>query len=385
MSDFFSNALFGLRLDRVADILEHLQDPTLAVHRRQCTRVRHRRSTCTRCAEACPTHAITLQGPPKVEPAKCIECGICATVCPTGAFEAQAPTNAELLQQIKRRVVDDLCITFACSRFLGSHACSGQVIEVKCLGRLDESIMLGAVVGGAQAVALLEGACANCPHAIGRSVANHVVQRTNALLTAFGKAQRIAFDARGLAQAEPTLNATSDRISRRVFFDHLKHEAMKATAVSVNSIVFGQVIPADADEKLPRGALPKRVPAKHRLLLETLRKLAKPVIAGWNNGIWAQFGFHEKCSGCQMCAFFCPTGALTKTEQEGKRGVAFRLALCTDCRLCQELCYLNTVSLSSKLDLGNVVKDVAESYLMVDAASSVWGLTPEERLQKRLI
>ncbi len=387
MFDSLSNPPLGFGLDRVADMLKHLQSPTLAVHRRQCTRVRHRRSTCARCADACPTHAITRQGSLQVEWPKCNDCGICATVCPTGALEAQAPTNAELVERINRHVAVNEAVAFACSRFLDTtHASSARAIQVQCLGRLDESILFATVAGGAQPVTLLDGACADCPHAIGRSIAERVVQRTNALLAAFGSSRPIVFDERRLALAEPLPNSstTSDSLSRRAFFDCLRREAVKATAVTVNSVLSGQVTPADMDERLPRGELPTRVPAKHGLLLTALRKIGEPAMTEWSDGIWAQYGITGKCDGCQMCAFFCPTGALTKIEQEGKLGVAFNLALCIDCRLCQEICYLDAVTLAPMLDLDNVVKDEVETFLMADAASSVWKLSPEERLKRNL-
>ncbi|MHB1293815.1 MAG: 4Fe-4S binding protein [Anaerolineae bacterium] len=38
---------------------------------------------------ACPVNALTQQGSglPKVDPAKCIDCGKCVRTCPTGALE----------------------------------------------------------------------------------------------------------------------------------------------------------------------------------------------------------------------------------------------------------------------------------------------------------
>jgi ferredoxin len=380
--------VFPVDLHQVVDILSHLQSPAIRVNPHQCTRVRHRRSTCTRCADACPTHAITWQDSLKVESDKCIDCGICVTVCPTGALEAQAPTNVELAGQIKSRLTENQSVTFACSRYLETtRAASAQVIQVKCLGRLDESILFGAIADGAQSVTLLDGACAECPHAIGRTIAAQTAQRTNALLAAFGVAAQVVFDARRLAQAEtkPSSATPADGLSRRAFFDFLRRETIKVTAVTVSGVLGSQETPASAEAKLPVGKLPTRVPAKHQLLLTELRKIGKPVTAEWSGGTWAQFGFNEKCNGCQMCAFFCPTGALTKIEQEGKLGVAFKLALCTDCRLCQEMCYLDGATLSPTIDLSPVVNDTIDPFLMVDAESALWKLSPEERLKKTVL
>lgn len=380
--------MFPVGLDRIVDILGHLQSPAIRVNPHQCTRVRHRRSTCTRCADACPTQAITWHESLHVESVKCIDCGICATVCPTGALEAQAPSNAELLEQIRRRVSENRSVAFACPRYLETtRAAPAQFVQVKCLGRLDESILFGAIAEGAPVITLLDGACADCPHAIGRTIAAQTAQRTNALLSAFGSARQVVFDARRLAAGEtaPSPATTTDGLSRRAFFDFLRRETLKVTAATVSGVLNDQEASSATEAKLPVGGLPTRVPAKHQLLLNALRKIGKPVIAEWNGGIWAQFGFTEKCNGCQMCAFFCPTGALTKIEQDGKLGVAFKLALCTNCRLCQELCYLDGVTLSPTVDLNQVVNDASDPFLMVDAESALWKLSPEERLKKTVL
>jgi ferredoxin len=380
--------MFPVGLDRIVDILSHLQSPAIRVNPHQCTRVRHRRSTCTRCADACPTQAITWHESLKVESAKCIDCGICATVCPTGALEAQAPTNAELLGQIKARVAENRSVAFACPRYLETtRVPSAQVVQVKCLGRLDESILFGAVAEGAPSVTLLDGACADCPHAIGRTIAAQTAQRTNALLSAFGIARQIVFDARRLlaAETQPSVATPADGMSRRAFFDFLRRETIKVTAATVSGVLSSQETPSTAEAKLPVGGLPTRIPAKHQMLLTALRRIGKPVIAEWSSGIWGQFGFNEKCNGCQMCAFFCPTGALSKLEQDGKLGVAFKPALCTDCRLCQELCHLDGVTLSPTIDLNQIVNEAVVPLLMVDAESALWKLSPEERFKKTVL
>ncbi|MCI0478713.1 MAG: 4Fe-4S binding protein, partial [Anaerolineales bacterium] len=192
---------------------------------------------------------------------------------------------------------------------------------------------------------------------------------------------------RRFAAGEIAPNSTTapDGLSRRAFFGFLRRETLKVTAATVSGVLNAPETSSTTEAKLPVGGLPARVPAKHQLLLTALRKIGKPVKSEWEGGIWAQFGFTEKCNGCQMCAFFCPTGALTKIEQDGKLGVAFKLALCTNCRLCQELCYLDGVTLSPTIDLNKVVNDTVESFLMVDAESALWKLSPEERLKKTVL
>jgi len=42
---------------------------------------------CARCAEACPTRAIDLQGGPRIDLGRCLFCTDCASACPEGALE----------------------------------------------------------------------------------------------------------------------------------------------------------------------------------------------------------------------------------------------------------------------------------------------------------
>jgi formate hydrogenlyase subunit 6/NADH:ubiquinone oxidoreductase subunit I len=374
---------FGLKL--IANLPDALEQRNTSLDRKQCVRLRHRRSTCSRCADACPTHAISWRDELEIDPGKCIDCGICAAVCPTGAWEAHAPTNAELLGQIKSRLIEGRPILFACSHCLETLSLSSaDILPVQCLGRLDESIFVGAVVMGAQAVTLLDGACADCPHSAGRAIAGQMMQRANALLASFGAPGRITLDPRRVVPEalQPRPAKPEGGLSRRDLFKFLTGRAIKTTAITVNSVL-GDEDPSAQKEARPfTGPLPAQVPPKRRFLFAALRRLGQPVETQWKDGIWAQFMVTEKCSGCQMCAFFCPTGALMKTEQAGKLGVTFNLASCIDCRLCQEICYRHGVTLSPGVDLQKVVSNEVDTFWMADTQSAAWNTSLQARFEK---
>jgi formate hydrogenlyase subunit 6/NADH:ubiquinone oxidoreductase subunit I len=113
-----------------------------------------------------------------------------------------------------------------------------------------------------------------------------------------------------------------------------------------------------------------------------LRQMGKPAVADFEadggpfgpaqGRLWAQFELKEGCTGCQMCAFFCPTGALSKIEEDGKAGVTFRISHCTNCRLCQDICYKEVVALSSDFDLSKVLDDAVDTLLMRGANDAPW-------------
>jgi ferredoxin len=391
------------------DIMAGLESRVIRVHPRQCSRIRHRRSMCTLCTDYCPAQAITWGEALQVDPDKCTGCGICAAVCPTGALEAQAPTNVELLVQIQELVKQRSAIAFACPRYLESrNEDSGRFIPVNCLGRLDESILVGAVSLGAEAVWLVEGACDGCPYAVavpahgspsgkhsqeGRAVAAQAAQRANELLQVFGVEQRILVGP-GLSEGLGTVAlrpAASETLSRRAFFSLLTRKTTGAVAtaatITVDSILGSQGVQTEEDQAPNKGELPVHLPTKRRLLLAALRRMGKPAVADFevHGGLWAQFEFKESCTGCQMCAFFCPTGALCKIEKDGQAGVAFRTSRCTHCRLCQDICYKEAVDLSSVVAMSKVLEDGVDTFLMRDANAAPWHALTIENRKKLLL
>jgi formate hydrogenlyase subunit 6/NADH:ubiquinone oxidoreductase subunit I/coenzyme F420-reducing hydrogenase delta subunit len=315
---------------------------------------------------------------------QCTDCSICATVSPAGAIEALAPTNAELSAEIDSRLKSRPFITFACAKLLEHTQDRASFIEVKCLGRIDESILISAVAAGAETVQLLSGACANCSCTSESMRVAQTVQTANALLGVFGMSSHIIItDELPVSTPSKTDQAAPSRaVSRRAFFDLLVRETVKATAVTVSTLLAEQDTPTATS--VPVGKLPTCVPSKYQILLAALRKLPPPVNNEWKGGLWAQFSVTKKCNGCQICAFFCPTGALSKIGQDGKNGMTFKASLCTNCGLCKEICYLNAVTLSSTIDLAQVVNDATVTLLMREADSAFWNSSSEEKLKQVL-
>jgi Pyruvate/2-oxoacid:ferredoxin oxidoreductase delta subunit len=307
-------------------------------------------------------------------------------VCPTGVFEARAPTNAELFARIQELAQEREWVAFACPRYLERRGGGADLcIPVPCLGRLDESILVGAASAGME-VWLMDGACQACPQAIGQAITEQVVQRSNALLQAFGVTQRIAIGTQlplELSEQAPYLGV-AEGPSRRAFFSVLARQTARAAAVTVESVRGDQGASAEEAQVPKRGELPVRLPAKRQLLLAALGQLDRPAVASVETygGLFARLDFEGTCTGCQMCAFFCPTGALAKVEQDGKAGVAFRTARCVDCALCRDICYRDAVVLSGAVDLNTILDDVIEVVLMRDASAPPGLVSPEEKLKR---
>jgi len=312
--------------------LERLRHHGRRVFPYQCVRLRHRNATCSLCADHCPTGAIAWGDAPQVNADACADCGLCATVCPTGVFETAGPSNTALLEHIQALATITSTLAFACPNVSRDDA--PGVIRVSCLGRVDASILIGAAAAGIRQIEMWDAECPGCPTRIGHAVAERAVASSNQILQACGSPASVAF-ARGSGVP-----------------DHAAPGLEQAACSGPKSLP--EEAP-QASQTLPKGELPVRLPEKLELLLASLRRLAgRAVSAESTTTLWGTVGVDGACTGCQMCAFFCPTGALAKSVADGLPGLTFTPAHCTYCRLCLESCYMSSIVLSPRVDLGEV-------------------------------
>lgn len=340
-------------LSQFGEILSTLQAPALAVHPEYCSRIRHRLSKCTLCSDKCPTQAIEWgEGSLNIDPDKCSSCGICASVCPNGVFDALKPTNVEILDQVKALLSQGKEVVFECNPQRAER--QTDTIQVPCLGRIDEGFLMGCVALGARSILLSPAECQGCPNESGKGVIQEKMDGCNKLLAFWGLPPLISLGQRKVVSMEPR------KTSRREFFANIKQETKKlGTQIATNMISKVQEKPTKH-----RGSLPTYLPMKRELLLTAMAKLGKPTEGVVESPLFCQFGVTEACTGCQMCAFFCPTGALTKLEEEGKFGVRFKPSECTCCGLCQDICYKQAVQLSHQVNLREVVARESEVVIM---------------------
>ncbi len=374
-------------LSELMEIFNRLERQAVGVNAAQCARARHRKSTCTRCADACPTGAISWEESLTVDSEKCTACGACAAVCPTGALEARSPVDGELLARVSRLAGEKKQVVFACPRVLeesGVH--EGGLIALRCLARLHEAVLVGAVVAGAESLLLVNGACAGCPQGKALAVVRESVERANRLLEAFGQPRRVLLRP-NLPQdllTDLAEGALGEGLSRRGFFALLARQTVRVGTVATDTVLSSHGL-AEKKEEPKKGELPQVLPAKRALLLHALKQLGEPVAARLDMEGWATFGYTEACTGCQMCGFFCPTGALRKIEGEGKLGVSFAIAACTDCGLCTDICYKDAVEMQSGADMQAVLDETVELFWMGDASEPPWKGSRDGRLKQSVL
>ena len=362
-------------ITNIFGLLEQLQSVDITVHQNRCAVVRNRNATCMRCAEACTSGCIAYDDHELViAPEKCIGCGTCATVCPTCALEAHRPSDAELLQSCLAACAQaDGEVIIACERILA--AAEGKydpekVVGVACLGRVEESLLVTLAAMGATHVSLVRAKCEECEHTVGLEAARLVRDTANTLLETWNAPMRTDVVEKFPSVARLAEDKGYDA-SRRSFLSGMKGEAKNAAVVTTDYTVREALGVEEQPEPkyvkvMKDGTLPHFVPDRRERLLSALGELGEPEDVMIDTRLWGHVVIEQdRCSSCQMCATFCPTGALVKFEDaDGTFGVEHYPRACVKCRCCTDICPEDALWLSDEVFAVDLLSGAKERYAM---------------------
>lgn len=356
--------------------MESLESKAFHVRPLQCSRLRHQLSKCQLCSDCCPSGAISWGKSFNLDADKCTGCGICATACPNSVFEVNNPSNEVLLQKIAAGLRHSRRIIFVCSRYQqGIDTASikmDDIVTVPCLGRIDESILVGGIALGAEAMGLIDAFCHDCDFKSGWSIAQQTSVTANKILGMFGISEKVYFSARipvlrekKMVVAVQSSDLSGKLYSRRNFFKAMTQETKKATILAASSIINRDEDNGKAE--IRKSGLPFYLPSKRKLLLNSVKKLGQPACSPISADIlpFYQLKIDDNCTGCGMCAYFCPTGALKKIEQTGKVAITFQLSNCTKCNLCQEICYQGSISVAPEINPDKLFSDEKDTLFAI--------------------
>ncbi len=392
-------------LDSLINLLSSIESDKIAVHDERCVVMRNRNVECLRCVRACTSGALALEnGELKVHPEKCIGCGTCASACPTSAIEVRTPTDAELTCALKRSIVAtkghpviacEKAVRAADKRLADAAKLQGwrgalglkakdapaldeaMLVEVPCLGRVDESLIAAMAAYRALDGTLVCAHCEGCEHEPGGMQVMDVIESAEALMGAFGSKFSVEFTdempsrltttasalaARAERAAEKaTVTATETAPSpnspspadespadpgRRAFLAGAKDASAN---LAVEAVADGLHLAEDAPAPEPvspryrkvnaQGTLSRFVPTRRTLLYNYLNRLGEPAADAVKNRVIGRVLIDtDACTSCRMCAVFCPTGALDRAEDGDFWGLVHRPAACVQCRSCESLC-----------------------------------------------
>lgn len=310
----------------------------------RCVAMRHRAATCRACVDACSEQAIRFDaGTVVVDGLVCNGCLGCVSACPTEAVAVvgQDDQRVSVSADVALENAGGVAV-FACHRAIDrANIDLSAVVTVPCLASLGESLLCEQASRGAYRIVLVDGGCADCPRGACSAQIDVTAACADALLSlcdAGVSVERLdAFPPEVLGETEPGYDA-----SRRFLFT----QAGSLVGNAVLNAVDAQVGAVSQDQEAHGAWDPTQTFAidKRMRLLDALDTMGVPAESSV-----AVRSFHtlevdaEQCTGCGVCAMFCPTGALSFDGNTG--ALEWSAAECSGCSLCKDVCAKRAISL----------------------------------------
>ena len=344
----------------IVEVAEALESKAVFLAPDRCTVVRNRHSSCRKCSDACPTDAVgAVDNVLSLDSELCVACGACTVVCPTEALIPLQPLDEDLAEAVANAVVAaGGRAGFACARIASKHLGDpSKFAEVPCLARMEESVLLELAARDVRDIQLVDGTCSTCKFRANVPGIDATVASANQLLAAQGSDIRVerasAFPDDVLLEDKRSLLGAS----RRGFFSQAKGTALTAAekTVEVAFIKKGGAAAQTLRERLrmsDAGTLPQFNPVRRMHVLDAMDSLGPSVVPEIDTRLFGSVQIDaEACSSCGMCAVFCPTGALKKSDlvpEEGEGSfLEFSASDCVQCNLCADACLKSCLEVSS--------------------------------------
>lgn len=336
-------------LEGIGKVLERCGN-TLQVTRGLCSRYRSSKSACAACVEACPVPGAVAVGEDGVTVAdSCVACGACVSACPNGAIQP-AESDRALAGRMRALVRREEPFRIACSR-----AEATADLEVACLSRLTEALLLEPVRWGAGRVEIVSPDCSACSFQKAMPRWEKVPVLARLLCDGAGVDPLRITRATAHTREAPALPVGPQLpVGRRAFLRSFAQQAVCAAADAIPDME-----PRQTEAELFREAIRQHgTNPKRSHLLEVLEGFActpegpRPVP---QEGLpLADIEVSSACRGCNVCETLCPVGALIRRVEGQEFTLEFDPSLCTACRVCEVACFPKAVRIKETFDLAGL-------------------------------
>lgn len=301
----------------------------LIIDEELCINLRGRMMLCSACQQACPSEALTLSvDAVDLDKAKCTGCNSCTRHCAAGALHSSGFIPERFLSTLSA----EQAVHVHCRN---SHDKGGGVV-IPCHQVLDERLLSAARADGVSEIFLhgLER-CASCDMGDARAHIESLKQQ----LTLWLGEQAIQ-----LHRAQPRSAVAGAReyqdqatLDRRSF---LRFGGAKAVQSVAQWVVPGLSLEEEEEQQdaQPFYQADEFIQRPSLYLAALLERVQQVPWAQSAELPWPGRSVSEACTVCLSCAERCPTGALSRQQNNQLRSLSYDAALCTNCQLCENIC-----------------------------------------------
>ena len=303
---------------------------------------------CSRCVEACPIHAIRIEGNTVCVDDTCMRCGLCVPACPTEVLQVRGNAPMALYDKIARIAAAYEQCYITCTRALGRLPEANEVL-LPCVGIMAPEIWFNLLCEFPNlSVYLPLGICDECGATSGEE----------AYSCAIADAEEWSGEAVGLEISEADLNREQKRAYKRSqFVSSMTQAGTRLVSRSVPVLAGAQAVAnrlqahtkqiASMQHLLdksvgttgPHG--PRRqLMRRRRLLMAGLQRF--PDLADEMRLPFPDVDMGV-CTSCADCAKACTIHAL-QLDETGR--VIVEKAFCVNCGACARVCTQNAIHMT---------------------------------------
>lgn len=296
--------------------------------RSRCLRFRIDGNDCRKCADICPSGAITVGDSLAINAGTCTECLLCVSACSSDGLSTGNENFYAAVALLRK----------APSPVLGCAAKPDTEAHARtfCLGYLSEEHIIALLYFMHAPLQLNLTGCTQCRNSF---IVDTLEKRLELVRekTSINVSEKIR-----LVRRKEELRFAEITLDRRGFFKALKSGAFSGIAGLLNNDG-GEVVIGDFYAN-------KAVSSKRQLLNRAFSGLTEQERKGIPANYYCDLAIGGSCEHCAACTAVCPTGALRAEGVESDGDLLFNSSLCNGCGICAQFCLNGSIVVSRGCD-----------------------------------